>query len=123
MNAMQRFSDKGAKIVAGAVARFAVGWVVAKLVAYGVLSATWAADPQHMMMAAMIIMGVIYEIEEMVWQKWGLDIPGALEKIGVPLMQATLTEVPVAPSTPPQAQPSLPPATPVEPTKIDPPKA
>ena len=120
MNAMQKFSAKGAKIVAGFASRFAVSYGVVWLVKYGVLSAAWASDQKHIIIMTGIAFGAVYELEEMAWQKWGWDIPGILEKIGVPLMQATPTDMLVVPSTPPQAQPS---AAPVEPKPVDIPKA
>lgn len=125
MNKVKQFSVRGAKILAGGVARFATGWLVAKLVSWEILSSTWAADPQHLMMVALIIAGVIYELEEQAWQKWGWDIPGVLARIGVPLMQVTTTEV-SAPLAVPSNQPSSVVEEPVTPAPsvapVDPPK-
>jgi hypothetical protein len=97
MNAAAQFSVKGAKVLAGAVARFGTGWLVAKAVAWGFLSATWAADPQHLLTVALIVAGIVYELEEAVWRRWGWDIPAALARVGVPLMEGTAQSV-VAPA-------------------------
>ena len=111
MTTVKQFSAKGAKVLAAAVARFAVGWGVAWLAAHGVLSATWAADPQHLMTVALIVAGLVYEAEEVVWRRWGFDIPGTLARIGVPLMEGTPQAV-VAPADAPANPPEPPKVTP-----------
>jgi len=80
-NDVKTFSTKTAKIIAGAVARYFTVYGVAFLAKYSIIPTDWTTDPNHIANICIIATVAVYEIEELVWVKWGIDIPGFISKI------------------------------------------
>ena len=78
---VKTFSTKGAKIIASIAARYITVYGLALLAKYSVIPTSWSTDPQHIANVCIITTMAVYEIEELVWTKWGIDIPGFIQKI------------------------------------------
>ena len=81
INQVKTFSTKSAKIVAGAIARYFTVYGIAFLGKYSIVPADWLTDPQHITNICIVTTIIVYEIEEMVWVKYGIDIPGFITNI------------------------------------------
>lgn len=80
MNVSQ-FNTTAAKMVALTASRCLIGWGISLAIEYHVVSATWAADPKHITTLSILCVAGVYELEELAYNKWGLDIPGIVARV------------------------------------------
>jgi hypothetical protein len=80
---VKAFSAKAAKIVAGVAARYGACYGLAWAARNGLIPVDWATDPEIAVKVALVLTIIVYEAEELVWQRWGIDIPALLAKLGM----------------------------------------
>ena len=109
---VKAFSAQAAKVVAGIAARYGACYGLAFAARHGLVPASWESDPHVAVKVALVLTMVVYEVEELVWQRWGIDIPAIIARIGVAGLDAgrALAAGPVP--DPPQNGPQDPPAPP-----------
>ena len=83
------FSTKTAKIIAGAVARYFTVYGIALLAKWSIIPISWTTDASHIANISFITTIIVYEIEELVWTKYGIDIPGFVTKIASQIIDIT----------------------------------
>ena len=76
-----QFNVASAKIVAAAVARCLIGWGIELAIQYHIVTAAWASDPKHITTLTIICIAAVYELEDLAFKKWDIDIPGIVSRI------------------------------------------
>ena len=91
-NDVKVFSTKTAKVIAGAAARYFTVYGIAILAKWSIIPISWTTDRNIISNTCIITTMLVYEIEELVWTKYGIDIPGFVTKMASTIINTKTDE-------------------------------